>query len=1067
MKKRGFSSSELDTIASICDVILPPLPLNSLVGFDNNAKESIPSFSNASGSQYPIPNKVAHFMMTRMFLEAIMVGWTGGVGGGKRVSGKHMGRYFLMKPLNDLHILYLKTPPDFLGIIRKHNTCLMKCHKESRKVGEKANNPVWDAIGYHVDINDEQPTNDQKGRPLEKGMVEILNETNHTLVKSLHNKGLDVTEVLKEKICRIKCDVVIVGSGCGGGVAAAILAKSGMKVVVLEKGNYFTQKDYSKLEGPSLDQLYEVGGILPTLEGNVMIQAGTAVGGGSAVNWSGCIKTPQSIRKEWAEDHKIKLYETHEYTSAMEKVCERIGVTEKCSKEGFQLNQVLRKGCENLGLKVDYVPQNSSENHYCGSCCYGCRSGDKKGTDSTWLVDAVDHGAVIITGCKAKNFMLARNQKGKKRKHKCLGVIAQVLNQLHIEAKVTISACGSLLTPPLMISSGLKNPNIGRNLHPVAMAWGYFPENETDLTGKNYEGRILTSVHKSGPDENYILEVPALYTTNKMTFSGTQELSSSSSTPPFSGLPKIYGAQMAGKGGKGLLARKTTAAAAVAASKDKDKKRPTSRSSRAGLQFPVGRIYRHLKTRIFANGRVGATVVVYSAAILEYLTAEVLELAGNTSKDLKVKRITPRHLQLAICGDEELDTLIKVFESSGQRDAPGFNNPWGVKASSLINARVIPSRKAPCGEIFSLEPLWNSCILAACVQQQKNGAPSKEFDRNLTQSIIGKERDLDEALMKAATQELGFSQGKPVATYVIYKSLLHLKTFELEITTVFDRIIQTIGSSIEGLLRKLNKQEERMCKVRDLSNSIELVPGSFARLSSWVSGQHIKEQMLKYSRTTHIFSLVRDCGSGEVTSEGRVSYRFNKFDKENLKKELRQAVRVLIDAGAVEVGTQRSDGQRLNCKGISNEEIEEFLETVDVVAGPMSMVKDWTLYCSAHQMGSCRMGKSEKEGAVDENGESWEAEGLYVCDASILPTAVGVNPMITIQSTAYCLTERIADVMRAFTTFHINNYCSIHAVRTRSVYISEVDAGFYCSEIHDSGRDEEGRGDGCGEHVCG
>merc|ERR1712113_1091032 len=99
--------------------------------------------------------------------------------------------------------------------------------------------------------------------------------------------------------------------------------------------------------------------------------------------------------------------------------------------------------------------------------------------------------------------------------------------------------------------------------------------------------------------------------------------------------------KMAGKGGRG---------------KGKTAAKPVSRASKAGLQFPVGRIARFMKQGRYAE-RVGAGAPVYTAAVLEYLAAEVLELAGNACKDNK-NRIVPRHIQLAVRNDEELNKLL-------------------------------------------------------------------------------------------------------------------------------------------------------------------------------------------------------------------------------------------------------------------------------------------------------------------------------------------------------------------------------------------------------------------------
>ena len=91
-----------------------------------------------------------------------------------------------------------------------------------------------------------------------------------------------------------------------------------------------------------------------------------------------------------------------------------------------------------------------------------------------------------------------------------------------------------------------------------------------------------------------------------------------------------------------------------------------SRSTKAGLQFPVGRIARYLRKGGYAK-RIGGASPVYMAAVLEYVVAEVLELAGNAAKDNKRSRITPRHIQLAVRNDDELNVFFgsAVIASGG------------------------------------------------------------------------------------------------------------------------------------------------------------------------------------------------------------------------------------------------------------------------------------------------------------------------------------------------------------------------------------------------------------------
>ena len=127
------------------------------------------------------------------------------------------------------------------------------------------------------------------------------------------------------------------------------------------------------------------------------------------------------------------------------------------------------------------------------------------------------------------------------------------------------------------------------------------------------------------------------------------------------------------------------------AGRGKSATKSVSRSAKAGLQFPVGRIGRFLKKGRYAK-RVGGGAPVYLASVLEYLTAEILELAGNAAKDNKKSRIVPRHIQLAVRNDEELNKLLgSVTIANG-----------GVLPN--IHSVLLPKKSASEGEAVKASP---------------------------------------------------------------------------------------------------------------------------------------------------------------------------------------------------------------------------------------------------------------------------------------------------------------------------------------------------------------------------
>lgn len=288
----------------------------------------------------------------------------------------------------------------------------------------------------------------------------------------------ELPEVTVQRDTTLECDVVVVGSGAGGGVVAGVLAEAGKSVIVLEKGRQHLPRTMTHVEGEAFSSAYLGGGLLMTRNASMPILAGSGVGGGTVINYTTSFPLPGHTRAEWDRLSGLTLFGSPRFTESLDRVMARLSVGTEWSIPSAR-DAILDRGCRSLGYHVDAITRNvvgCPSQEACGYCGLGCRHNAKQTSAITYLADAARHGARLVTQCDVLRVLVD--------KKRAWGVVARVQQadggtaMLTVKAKAVVAACGAVETPALLCRSGIHNRAIGRGLrlHPVTAVTAHFPE---------------------------------------------------------------------------------------------------------------------------------------------------------------------------------------------------------------------------------------------------------------------------------------------------------------------------------------------------------------------------------------------------------------------------------------------------------------------------------------------------------------------------------------------------------------------------------------------------------------
>ena len=277
----------------------------------------------------------------------------------------------------------------------------------------------------------------------------------------------------------LEADVIIIGTGAGGGTTAEILANAGLKVLMLEEGPLKSSDDFRMDEREAYRDLYQESAGRMSKDGAMSILQGRCVGGTTVITWTSSFRTPEPTLQHWASEFGVQGMSKDEMAPWFEKMEQRLNVA-PWQVPANPNNAVLSRGATSLGIDWKVIPRNVSACWNLGYCGTGCPTNAKQSMLVTTIPAALQQGSELVYSARAERLIMEGR--------KVLGVEITALNddyqpsgsRLVAKAPHVIMACGAINGPALLLRSKAPDPHkrIGKRtfFHPTTFCFAEFDE---------------------------------------------------------------------------------------------------------------------------------------------------------------------------------------------------------------------------------------------------------------------------------------------------------------------------------------------------------------------------------------------------------------------------------------------------------------------------------------------------------------------------------------------------------------------------------------------------------------